>query len=433
MTFLDRNGPTREASWPLLFARGSAVLALVSVPISTAGVNVATALVLVFALCSPEAWRALPRLVTSPTSVAAVALFAALGASLLYTTAPMKEAVDVLLKYRKLLLLPILFLVFHGSDDRSKWGRVAIWGLFAALTLAMVLTYTNFLGWTSVGPMHDTQGPMSRSWVFKDHISGGLLMAFLVYLSMALGNAADKPVWRWLLYLTSLLALFNVLFVLQGRTGQVVALVYVVMYVMWRLVQLSRARAGRMRAGATLAIVVAGLAFSYHEFMPRDSRLADTGQEIANFRDKNVVTSAGVRLEFYRRSIELFEHRPVAGYGVGSVLSEFERLVKNETGGRATAAGNPHNEFLLMGVQLGIVGIALFVWLLVALYRECRRVDPLSRTLVYGYLIAFTVGCLANSLLLNFTEGCFFVLLSGIVMYTGRALGGSTAPLRESP
>jgi O-antigen ligase len=174
-----------------------------------------------------------------------------------------------------------------------------------------------------------------------------------------------------------------------------------------------------MRAGATLAIVVAGLAFSYHEFMPRDSRLADTGQEIANFRDKNVVTSAGVRLEFYRRSIELFEHRPVAGYGVGSVLSEFERLVKNETGGRATA--------------LGIVGIALFVWLLVALYRECRRVDPLSRTLVYGYLIAFTVGCLANSLLLNFTEGCFFVLLSGIVMYTGRALGGSTAPLRESP
>ena len=127
-----------------------------------------------------------------------------------------------------------------------------------------------------------------------------------------------------------------------------------------------------------------------------------------------------MRLEFYRRSIELFVHRPVAGYGVGSVLPEFERFARNHTGGDAVMASNPHNEFLLMGVQLGSIGIALFLWLLAALYWECRRIDPLARTIVYGYLIAFSVGCLANSLLLNFTEGNLFVLLSGILIYSGR-------------
>ena len=58
--------------------------------------------------------------------------------------------------------------------------------------------------------------------------------------------------------------------------------------------------------------------------------------------------------------------RPVVGFGVGSVRTE-RTAAKNSTGGRAAMAGDPHNEFFLMGVQLGLVGIALFrsgFWLL---------------------------------------------------------------------
>ncbi len=420
MTLSDRSRPARVESWPLLFARFSAVLTLAAVPVSTAGVNLASALVLLFAVCSPEAWRGLRKIGASPTSVAAIVLFAALSLSLLYTTASMNEAVNFLMKYRKLLIFPILLLVFQGEGS-SKWGGAAIWALFAALTVAMLLTYTNFFGWTAIGPMHDTQGPVSKPWVFKDHISGGLMMAYLVWLSVALGRAATRAVWRSLLYLTALLALVNVLFVLQGRTGQVVALLYIGLFILWQLAQILKARAGRKQMAATLVCIVACVGLAWYAFTAKDSRLADTGQEITTFEKKNEDTSAGVRLEFYRRSVDLFAHRPVAGYGVGSVLPEFERLTKNQTGARATMAGNPHNEFLLMAVQLGVIGVALFVWLLVALYRECRRVEPLARMLIYGYLLAFVAGCFANSLLLNFTEGSLFVLLSGTLLYSRRA------------
>jgi O-antigen ligase len=426
-TLSDRSRPMQAQSWPLLLARFSAVLSLAAVPISTAGVNLASGLVLLFAACSPEAWRGLRKIRTSPTSVAAIVLFAVLALSLLYTTAAANEAVNFLLKYRKLLMFPILFLVLRGEGG-SKWGGAAIWALFAALTITMFLTYTNAFGWTAFGPMHDTQGPASKPWVFKDHISGGLMMAFLMWLSIALGQSMTKPVWRALLYVNALLALLNVLFVLQGRTGQVVALVYIAVFVMWQLVHLRSARAGRIRLVATLACVVACMGIAYYAFTAKDSRLADTSQEITSFEDNNQVTSAGVRLEFYRRSVDLFVRRPIAGYGVGSVLPEFERFAKNQTGGRAVMAGNPHNEFLLMGVQLGVVGIALFLWLLVALYRECRHVDTLARNVIYGYLLAFFVGCFANSLLLNFTEGSLFVLLSGILLYSRRV--DATAQMR---
>jgi O-antigen ligase len=176
----------------------------------------------------------------------------------------------------------------------------------------------------------------------------------------------------------------------------------------------------RTRWITTMAAIVGCIGVVCYAFMAKDSRLAETGQEINQFEVHNKDTSVGVRLEFYRRSSELILMRPVEGFGVGSVRTEFELLAKNSTGGRAAMAGNPHNEFFLMGVQLGLVGIALFVWFLVAVERECRRLERLERTVVYGYLFAFVLGCFANSLLLNFTEGNLFIFLTGILLFSGR-------------
>ncbi|MFP3586196.1 O-antigen ligase family protein [Paraburkholderia sp. SIMBA_055] len=408
-------GPKTE-SYQLFLARTFALVTLCAVPISTAGVNLGSGLVLLFALLSPEVWRACGKIRTSPTSIVALILFVALALSMAYTSASNDEAFNFLLKYRKLLLLPMLFLVFYGSD-RSKWCRVAIWTLFSALTLTMLLTYTNFFGWTAIGPLHGND-PITKPWVFKDHISAGLMMAFLAYLSMALATGSPKGIGQWLLRLVALLALVNVLFVLQGRTGQVVAIAYMAVYVVVQLMKFKH-QGKRTRWITTAASVMLCMCLVVYSFTAKNSRLAETQQEITQFEVYNKNTSMGVRLEFYQRSLELILHRPIAGYGVGSVRTEFERLAKNSSGGRAAMASNPHNEFFLMGVQLGMVGVALFAWLLIAIARESLRLDTLARTVVYGYLFAFVIGCFANSLLLNFTEGNLFIFLIGILLASG--------------
>ncbi len=408
---------SRSESYPLFLARFFALVSLCAVPISTAGVNLGSGIVLVFALLSPEVWGAARHIRVSRASIVALILFAALGLSLAYTVADRAEAVSFLMKYRKLLLLPVLFLVFHGSD-KTLWARAAIWTLFASLTLAMVLTYTNFFRWTAVGPMHGNDA-ITRQWVFKDHISGGLMMAFLVCISVALGRAARTPASKWLLYGVALLALVNVLLVLKGRTGQVVAIGYMVIYVVLHLMRFKRLDR-RTRWITTAAFIAGCVCLVAYAFMAKDSRLAETGQEFNQFEQQNKDTSVGVRLEFYRRSSELILERPIAGFGVGSVRTEFETMARNSTGGHAAMAGNPHNEFFLMGVQLGVIGVALFVWFLVEVWRECQKLALLERTVVYGYLFAFVLGCLANSLLLNFTEGNLFILVMGILLFSGR-------------
>ena len=106
--------------------------------------------------------------------------------------------------------------------------------------------------------------------------------------------------------------------------------------------------------------------------------------------------------------------------GTAGLGTEFTKLTAGKTGAEGLPTHNPHNEYLLMGVQLGLIGLVLFVLFLAAIARECRQLDALSRAVVYGYLLAFVLGCFANSLLLNFTEGNLFVLLVGILLVSGR-------------
>lgn len=409
-------------SYQLIAAKWFAVVTLWLVPISTAGVNLGSAACAVFALTSPEVWRRAGGLwKRSHAAVIALALFVALALSVAYTAAPTSEAIDFLMKYRKLLFIPLLILVFADSE-RTKWSALATWGLFAALVLSMVLTYTNFLGWTAVGPRHGTD-PVSKPWVFKDHISGGLMMAFLVCQSWSLAGTTRNRTARILLALVSLLAMGNVLFVLQGRTGQVVAIFYMAIFLVMQAVQFRKHdKVSRWIAGVgAIMIAVCIAAFVLYA---KDSRLAGTAQEITQFETQNKVTSMGLRYEYYRRSIELIAHRPFYGYGAGSVRTEFERLQSANAGANFVMIGNPHNEFLLMGVQLGVVGVALLVALFITLALECSQLAAPERGVAIGYLFAFALGCCANSLLLNFTEGNLLVFLVGILL--------AAAPRRES-
>jgi O-antigen ligase len=410
------------ASYPLLSARYLAIVTLWIVPISTAGVNMGSGLILLCAALSPEVWANYNKLWRRTQSfVIAILIFFALGASLLYTSTNYSDAFNFLLKYRKLLLLPVLFLLFHDNRE-PRYASIAIWGLVVTLTVTMFLTYSNYFGWTAFGPMHGND-PVSKPWVFKDHISGGLMMAFLFSLALTLAQASEGAFVRILLYSIGFLALLNVLFVLEGRTGQVVAIIYLIAHTGLNLAE-AKWRNSNTRRIAALAGAIGCACLVFFSVTSKESRLSHIGQEISQFELKNQDTSVGVRLEFYRRSIDLIINKPIFGYGVGSVQTEFERLAKNSTGGRAAIASNPHNEFFLMGVQLGLTGVGLFVWLLILVGRECSQLANPARSAIYAFLFAFTLGSAANSFLVNFTEGNLFIFLTGILLYS--------APLRVS-
>ncbi len=341
----------------------------------------------------------------------ALLLLAALTVSVSYSSVGTHEAWSWVGKYHKLLLLPLAVIAF----DESSWDEIARWSLFITLCAVLVLSTTNYLGITSIGPAHSASQP---GWVFKNRIAAGLLGALLFYQAADFALAARTTRSRIVFAVIALLSLANVLVMLQGRTGQVIVILFALVIAArfaWQTRGGSRVRpilyGSALLAAVAVLVVVACTV--------QGSRVQEVVSEIQAYRHSDAKTSTGLRLEWYRKSVELVRARPLTGYGVGGLGAQFAEMTKGEKGAEGAMTLNPHNEYLLMAVQLGLPGVLLLVNLLVQVGRYGMRLEARSRHLLLAWLATFAIGSAANSLLIDFTEGHLFVLLSGILLGCG--------------
>ncbi len=399
------------ASRRLTAARAFAVAALCMVPISTALTNVFCALFAVTLVVSPEFWRNLRSLVAQPASLAALLLIAALAASVVYTAAPHDKAWGWVAKYDKLMLLPFAIIAFQHAN----WAPIVRRAWFTTLCVVLVLSTTNYLGLTAIGPAHASNLPQSRAWVFKNHIAAGMFGALLIYQAADLALTARSTLARATFAGVAMLSLVNVFVMLQGRTGQLITLLLVLVVAMRFVLALrkrSPLRAGLAAGGFVIAVaVLVAIACTMN-----GSRLVKVASEVREYHQNDAVTPTGLRLEWYKKGLELYRAHPVIGYGAGGLEFEFAKLTQGKTAAEGQLTANPHNEYLLMAVQLGTIGVLLFVNLLVQIARGSRTLDPRSRHLLLAWLAIFTIGSIANSLLLDFAEGHLLVLLAGILL-----------------
>ena len=112
----------------------------------------------------------------------------------------------------------------------------------------------------------------------------------------------------------------------------------------------------------------------------------------------------------------------MAGSGIGSWSTQFNRLQREKNPAHIDIAGNgnPHQEFLLWGVQLGIPGILLFIALLFSMWRDTLKMARPYARATQSTLLALAVACLFNSSLYDAQIGDFFCVLIGLLLALGR-------------
>ena len=131
------------------------------------------------------------------------------------------------------------------------------------------------------------------------------------------------------------------------------------------------------------------------------------------YKEKNIPTSIGLRLEYWQKSLRLFAEAPVIGHGTGSTRGLFEQAAVGRVGAAADVVSNPHNQTLNIAVQWGVVGIvALYaMWLShLLLFRGEGLVAWIGLLVVVQNI--FT--SLFNSHLFDFHEGWMYVLGVGV-------------------
>ncbi len=400
-------------------ARWMALALGLSIPISTALDNVLVPLLVLFWLASgrfAEKWTIVRQ---NPVALLAILLFVWLLIGMSYAAVPFGERLGMLNKYRELLLIPVLITLFRTPQERT----LALAFFAVAMGVTLFASYGIALG--VLPPFVVSEATPENPVVFKLQITHNFFMAFAAFLFAAWALGAATPARRALLWAGALLAAANVLFMVQGRTG------YVVMAALTALLFFERLRF----KGVIAAAVLVGVLFTgaYGVSQNFKNRIDLTVQEALAWRpDEAQSSSIGWRLEYLMNSVAAFAQHPILGVGTGGFHQAYAEQV---AGTEKERTHNPHNEYLMIAVQVGLPGLALLLLLFGTQLRLAARLPGTSdRLLARGVVLAVATGSLFNSFLLDHAEGLFYAWASGILFSAlGQHPRDSAANALESP
>ena len=394
-------------------ARLAAIALGASIPISTALDNVLLGIMLLAWLLAGAYRDTLKILLKNKVLQCSSLLLGLLVLGTLYGESTNRDAINALGKYADLLFIPLFALIFQDASIRVK----ALHVLAISLAVTVLLSYLTLFGLRPAWPVFT--GDATDPTVFKLRTAHNFLVAFGAFLFawLAVSAATRRMQLAW--GTLAILAAVNVLFMVQGATGYVILGTLMLLFIAQRY------------GWRGLALACAGLAIAFTALVSLPSkfqaRIQSIQQEITQWRiDEPATTSSGHRLEFYRNTLDIIAAHPLAGVGTGGFPQAYAKQVQG-TGKLETH--NPHNEFLHLAAQIGILGALALVALFWVQWRSARHLDtPMTRGLAQGLVVTMVIGCMVNSLLFDHTEGLFYAWLTGLLFAsykhsTGNATG----------
>jgi O-antigen ligase len=389
--------------------RVSTLLIGFAVPISVALDNLLLAIVLLGVIFNARSVWQLG--VHHPVARAAWLLFLALALAMSYGTTPLREAWGILGKYVDLVFIPLFMLVLAEPATR----RGAQYAFLAAMGMTLFLSCMVGLGILPIQPWMSGFATIDNPVIFRSHITQNNMMAFAAFL--ALLNAREAVLlWKRLAWGGfALLAVVNVLFMVQGRTGYAILLVLLGWFA-WTTLARGAAKRGRpwgWRQAIAVGLACGILATSAYLASPRlHERVSLILAEYQAWQTgkSDLGSSTGQRLSFYSNTLQIVAEHPLFGVGTGGFPAAFEQQTQ---GTPVMKTQNPHNEYLMISVQTGLVGLALLLYL----FHTQWRYAPLLPTLLEqdagrGLVLAYVVNCLLNSALLDHADGLFFAFMT---------------------
>lgn len=363
------------------------------------------------ALIFSESLRAKARQVLiAHTAVWVLIALTAFAASLAWTVAPDADALGSLAKYGK-LLTPVLLLLLIRSRREALYAVGAFaFGQIFLITSSWMLFLELPVPWAT-----SNMASLEKA-VFSSYLDQGIMAAVFGALCWHLRGLMPTRQGQGIALVLCFFSLVNCVFVLNGRSGHAVAIAVCSLAVMWELPK-------RFRWAAVLLppVLLATLVMLSPKVHDRVTRVVAEVQSYAKQTQAETQTSSGIRLKLWGTALASISQHPIAGSGIGSWSSEYNRIQRerNPSHKDIEGNGNPHQEYLQWGVQLGVPGIILLLALFGAVLRDSVTMDtPTSRALQTAVL-ALAVACLFNSSLYDALIGDFFCVVIGLLMALG--------------
>lgn len=302
--------------------------------------------------------------------------------------------------FLKLLVLPLLFVQYRRSDN-ARWVLNGFLGSCAALLVVSTASFVwpGFILW---------------SWAklpgipVKDYLSQAALFtisAFILLYMVREACLSRQPAAAGLYGVAATAFILNICFVATSRTAlltvPVLLVIFMAKFFRWKGICV-------IAAMAAVSVVLLWTSSDYLRL-----RLGNLSNEVTIYQTTDKRTSAGERIEFWKKSAGFVAEAPVFGHGTGSTRSLFARVASNGDGVSSLISTNPHNQFLAVAVQVGLLGglILIAMWISHAMLFRGSGLAAWTGLVIVTQNI---FGSLFNSHLFDFGQGWLYVFGVGV-------------------
>jgi O-antigen ligase len=330
------------------------------------------------------------------------------AAAMLWADVGWVERVRGLEPFHKLLLIPLLFAQFRRSDN----GWRVIVGLLVSCSGLLVLSWALWLLQVQM-PGRDLSVPV------KDYISqsGFFTICSFVLADMAIRNWRERRLRRAAsMALLAFLFLANIAYAALGRTA------LVVIPVLLLVLALRQVRWPGAVVTLLAGTLVGGMAWTSSSYLRE--RALNVVEEVRAYEAENALTSSGIRIELWKKSVAFVADAPLIGHGTGMITELYRRAAVGQTGPSGLVGPNPHQQTLAVAVQLGFVGAAL-LWAMWIAHLLLFRGNDAAAWFGLVIVVQNIMGSLFNSHLFDFTQGWIYVF--GVGVAGGMALRARVA------
>jgi O-antigen ligase len=401
-------------------ARAVLVLTAFMTPISTAAMNLGFALLLVFFLLSGNYLERLHILRKYPIVWFATGLFALICAGALWTAAPLDEAGWQISKYSKLLFVPVILVLAQNITTRNQ----VVFAVLLSLSITVFLSYVNAVhplpAWLSRATREGVFD--GNNYIFKHHIIQNVFLSVGALIAAVYATASRTVKQRFCFAVVAAGCVGSILFLAQGRTGYLTLFAAAMLLLYVWMMQFPKIRLWLI-LGAIALMTAAAASPAIHK------RIGETLNSFEAYKAKDVTNAVAHRLVFWKASLDILEQHPWFGVGTGAHRQEILQRVQNPAFA-VVGAYNPHNQFLYFGTQLGALGIAAYVALLVVLWKNTSSLPKQRQTIARGIVLILVVYSVFDSPLF-ITEGHFFIILIGTLWSGREAISASNQPAQE--
>lgn len=337
------------------------------------------------------------RALRQPLVVAALVLYAIISLGTLYSIGSWAESLGLWWSWRKLLLLPLAAAIF----DETHWKQRLAWTLVIVATLCAVVSYMSLL--LNVGIYKYPAGITIRN-----HATQGMIFAIAAFAAAVLLRATPdlSLLQRRFLGTGLVLLIANIVYVTPGRSGYLVMMVLCATFVVSLM---------RGRARYALVVLVPALAALLLATSPTARhRFSEALDQMKNYEQSTELTPMGVRIVMWRNTLELIGQRPWFGYGTGGFEEAYRRQVAGVSGWQGQVTSDPHNQFLKIIAEHGLLGLAVFLAFITSAFQQ--KTSTSYRILGLGVLLSWCATSLFSSHFSTFSEGRFLALWCGAML-----------------